>query len=850
MPATSRLSHLPAGHCGPGRHSHCHRSAWLQLTTVLVVALVGLGGLLAISAPALARPDHGRHLARKSTARVAATPPVRASASSPAFLPPCSLTMTSTASCWQDVVLTTAGKSTAPGTVTGPVGAPASPSKAASVAPAAASAANPVAGARWTVPLQLTSSAIARPAGGVEASGCSLASSDPAQVVLGALNVDGATSWTQPYAEAGLNCSDIVIDPAGNTYFLGPTGDGSGNSARSVDAQGHQRWSTPLGDRSPSYASPVVGANGNVYFAPGDANNSGTLVGLSGTTGSVAVNIASDIYLSLHAYGGGIAAVGIGSNVDYLNYQGQVTATYSTPVPQGRSSSSGGADGTVFVAGDSTTGVSNGDCTFTVTKVTPAGVAWSWSDPRPSLCGSREVAASPDGGVIVGHGLPASSDSHEFSSLDSSGHERWHTTDSGAAAGVLVDANGVAVLQNYYSCATNAAPDCVGLRVSFASETDGAAVFPSIQATDPSASFAHFQLGGAIAIASGTVYVPEGAALASPSMSAFSVTGLAADYQTALQSALVAGGSGSTPPPPPPPPPAGAQYAGLGDSYSSGEGNAPFLSPTDTPRDKCHRSALSYSFVVGQDLGYVSPFFSFHACSGAVIGNFYSPNAGNNEPRQLQWLGPKTRLATLTIGGNDAHFADVIQSCFESAVGAGAAGLVGTTGLGLVAVALSACKLQWNARVNAAIGAMGNNQRGNAQSLAQLYGVVAKDAPNARILVVGYPRFFPASPPNTCATGAVGSFSKDTMVWIDQEILKMDQTIKAAVGAANAGLHSSRVQYVDAYNALSGHERCTADPWLNGIIRGRSNAIAGSFHPNSHGHRAIATLVEEAYNNG
>jgi lysophospholipase L1-like esterase len=233
-----------------------------------------------------------------------------------------------------------------------------------------------------------------------------------------------------------------------------------------------------------------------------------------------------------------------------------------------------------------------------------------------------------------------------------------------------------------------------------------------------------------------------------------------------------------------------------------------------------------------------------------VIGNFYSSNASNNEPRQLQWLGPKTRLATLTIGGNDAHFGDVITTCFEHAVAGGAAGTGGSTGLGIVALALSSCRLQWNARVNAAIKAMGSNHHGNAQSLAQLYAVVANDSPNARILVAGYPRFFPASPPSTCATGAIGSFSKDTMVWIDQEILKMDQTIKVAVGSADIGLHSSRVQYVDTYNALSGHERCTATPWLNGIIRGRSNAIAGSFHPNSQGHRAIAKLVEEAYNIG
>jgi lysophospholipase L1-like esterase len=322
--------------------------------------------------------------------------------------------------------------------------------------------------------------------------------------------------------------------------------------------------------------------------------------------------------------------------------------------------------------------------------------------------------------------------------------------------------------------------------------------------------------------------------------------------------------SGSPPTPPgggdsPPVAPGTGNYVALGDSYSSGEGNPPYLSGTDVPNgDKCHRSALSYSFDVNNDLGFYAPRFSFHACSGARIGDFYNANAGNHEKRQLDWLGGvggDTQLATLTIGGNDAHFADVIGTCFASALAVAAQdttgglfeGLIGSI-LGDAVVNVASCKTLWNGQVNSAISLMGNNSPSNKQSLAQLYEAIANATPpTAQILAVGYPRFFPGSPPATCATGAGGSFDRDTMTWIDQKIQKLDQVIHDAAAAANNSLKAQRVHYVDTYNAFSGHERCTSHPYLNGIIKGRSNAAVGSFHPNTAGHRALAIAVEQTH---
>jgi lysophospholipase L1-like esterase len=293
----------------------------------------------------------------------------------------------------------------------------------------------------------------------------------------------------------------------------------------------------------------------------------------------------------------------------------------------------------------------------------------------------------------------------------------------------------------------------------------------------------------------------------------------------------------------------GGAYIALGDSYSSGEGNFPFLSGTDTskgqPNNKCHRSTFSYPFQLNLDLGYFASRFSFHACSGAVIRDMFRPNSAGNidlttgltEPRQLSWLsgdvGQNASLVTLTIGGNDAHFSDVMTTCVENAIGE-FGNLYARRPTG------NDCEARWTPTVNAAIAAMG--ARSGPESLSALYANIAAAAPHARIVVIGYPRFFPPSPPAMCATGWLDtSFPREHMRWIDSEIQSMDNTISGAV----ASLHNPRVLYASAYNVFAGHERCTSDPWLHGVTSvTNSNVQVGSFHPTAAGQQALARLVE------
>ena len=90
------------------------------------------------------------------------------------------------------------------------------------------------------------------------------------------------------------------------------------------------------------------------------------------------------------------------------------------------------------------------------------------------------------------------------------------------------------------------------------------------------------------------------------------------------------------------------QYVALGDSYSSGVGTRVFYEESG----ECDRSPDAYGPKIAAAKGYT---LSFQACSGATTTEV-------NE-KQLGTLNASTSLVTITIGGNDAGFSNVIINC-------------------------------------------------------------------------------------------------------------------------------------------------------------------------------------------
>jgi lysophospholipase L1-like esterase len=146
---------------------------------------------------------------------------------------------------------------------------------------------------------------------------------------------------------------------------------------------------------------------------------------------------------------------------------------------------------------------------------------------------------------------------------------------------------------------------------------------------------------------------------------------------------------------------AAPSYVALGDSYSSGVGTRSYISDGTS----CQRSTYAYPALVAAQKGYA---LSFQACSGAKISNVTNS--------QLGALSGSTRYVTISVGGNDAGFSSVLTEC---------------------------AKPWWashcGARIDTAQAYIKNTLPG---ALATLYRSIDAKAPDATVVVVGYPRLF------------------------------------------------------------------------------------------------------------
>ncbi|WP_128818192.1 SGNH/GDSL hydrolase family protein [Streptomyces sp. S063] len=218
-------------------------------------------------------------------------------------------------------------------------------------------------------------------------------------------------------------------------------------------------------------------------------------------------------------------------------------------------------------------------------------------------------------------------------------------------------------------------------------------------------------------------------------------------------------------------------YVALGDSYSSGVGAGSYISDSGD----CRRSTAAYPYLWQAANSPAS--FDFVACSGATTSSVASS--------QLGVLSASTSLVSVTAGGNDVGFADVMQDCV----------------LGSEATCLSS--------VDAAVGKMNNILPG---SLDSLYDNIRARAPQAQVVVLGYPRFYQLS--GSCIAG----LSEAERAAINNASDVLNDVI--AKRSADAGFAFSSV--VDEF---TGHELCSGDAWLHSV----TVPVHNSYHPKAAG---------------
>lgn len=266
-------------------------------------------------------------------------------------------------------------------------------------------------------------------------------------------------------------------------------------------------------------------------------------------------------------------------------------------------------------------------------------------------------------------------------------------------------------------------------------------------------------------------------------------------------------------------------YVALGDSYSSGEGAGDYT-PGTAATDGCRRSVNAYPQRLSDSYDF-SGQLGFYACSRQRGADMLETLDGAES--QIGRVGPHTSLVTIGIGGNDLGFTSVLRAC-------------------MVRVPLmetSACSDQ-EEDIEARINAFDS-------TFDDIIDEIRERAPDARILVVGYPRLFPADP-----EGMYYTLAPHDQEWLNTILKRFDARIQEDVGELDAQIVDDRqtgsVEYVRMYTALKGHEIGAEHPWLNGVLLGDlSGGVEvdhGTFHPNARGHKAFTKRIVRQLDDG
>jgi lysophospholipase L1-like esterase len=232
--------------------------------------------------------------------------------------------------------------------------------------------------------------------------------------------------------------------------------------------------------------------------------------------------------------------------------------------------------------------------------------------------------------------------------------------------------------------------------------------------------------------------------------------------------------------------PASAQsavnYVALGDSYAAGVGAGQTISSSRS----CDRSSGAYSALWAAANDPAS--FVFASCSGATVRAVLR--------KQLSALSGSTTLVSLTVGGDNAGFTKVLETCTISST--------------------STCVKAVNKAETKVTDAL-------PAALNSLLSAIKADAPNATVVILGYPDFYDLSQSSSCS--AVDGLSTTDRTDVDQGIDLIDGVLQTAA-ARNGDV------FADVRPAFAGHEICDSDSWLNAIDLAD---ITSSYHPTAAG---------------
>ncbi len=249
-------------------------------------------------------------------------------------------------------------------------------------------------------------------------------------------------------------------------------------------------------------------------------------------------------------------------------------------------------------------------------------------------------------------------------------------------------------------------------------------------------------------------------------------------------------------------------YVALGDSYTA----APLVPETDASNG-CLRSSNNYPALVAAarpDVTLVDVSCS-SADSSSMIG--VQETGDQAQPPQFDALTEDTDLVTVSLGGNDFDlFATLVGYCPQlrssDPHGAPCAEKLSSGGSDRLTRELRKIR----SHVTAIVQGIRNR------------------APEARVIVVGYPQILPAT--GTCP---------DLLPLADGDVDYARRIVEGLARAVQEAAKATKAEYVDVFRATAGHDICADDPWINGQNTDTEKALA--FHPFAAEQRAVADLL-------
>ena len=257
-------------------------------------------------------------------------------------------------------------------------------------------------------------------------------------------------------------------------------------------------------------------------------------------------------------------------------------------------------------------------------------------------------------------------------------------------------------------------------------------------------------------------------------------------------------------------------YVAIGDSYTA----APYVYLTDVA-DGCLRSNGNYPSLLAEQIGARLDDVS---CSGADTEDLTSPQQtfqGASRPAQLSAVTADTRLVTVGLGGNDSGlFASLSRGCPIKGPGGQVFRVRPTR-------TEASCGRVSEAAADRTVAGIGRN-------LVRAIGAVRAKAPDATVVLVGYPRI--ASTTTTCPKLLPATLANARRV---------DAVTRKLRDAMRSAARSTKATFVDMYALSRGHDVCAGRAaWINGVSTDVRRAAP--LHPFAKEQRAVALAIAKA----